>query len=453
MRALKLILTFLMICSFFYATTQTPNAVKDVERLIILYENESDPKKKLDLSSQIIQLSIYKSRWDLMKKYAIDMQGLAMQSQDKEKEIFALLNLGKAQFFDSKYTEAIESYEIGLEISTRERIQTYVRDLYKELGNVCFQVENFDGALTYNLRAHELAKAKNFQNTMSYTSTLFGDLYMELGQNDKALTRYKEARTYSINTSDSFKIAKDACVLAEFFTKLNKLDTASTFIEEGWNYFGEERKDEVRSRLMKAEVDWCFKKGQYDLALEKALKRHELLVRLKMGKDQVFCAIDIAKTYEKMDELQLGIKYSQLALKKAKKLNENRGMEGCYRILAKLFERQQKYDDAYLAQKQWLSLRDSISHGKLLRLFKDKEIQIAITEQKIEDQLLLERETQRNQKLYRSLIALVIFAFLLGIGGFVFYRLNKRNVQTSERLSSANNLLQLKTVALKPGRV
>jgi len=419
-----------------------------VDSLITLSESTTDVEKKIEYLRAIIVKLVNHSRWDLAENYAKQLVIVGDQV-DYCSVVYGYLYLGMINLSNAKYLKAIDCLEECLRIEKATDESFYTIHIYGNLGKAYYGLEDFDRSLEYQLKAYNSLLADGNYNLMCYVSTEIGDLYRELGQKDKALTMYRQSFSYSKNSGDNHKMISDAARIARCFVEINQLDSAQYYIQYGWDHIETKRVEESRLNLLKAEFALLFKEERYELALKKGLEVYRMIDKLAIGRMRFEEAINLAKVYEKLDRTDLAIQYTKIALAEAERIDARHKKAKCYKMLSAIYEHDKDFKQAYLSQKKWQVLEDSISDEKFIRRFEKMEINNAIDKQKYEDQVLIEKEKTKNQNLFWSLLGMGLVSVLLGAGSFIYYQLNRRNEQTSSNLTTSNSLLQVKTNELK----
>ncbi len=175
---------------------------------------------------------------------------------------------------------------------------------------------------------------------------LFGDTYLDLGNNKKSGQYFQEALLMA-------KKIKSHAQLGNIFNSMGNLKSTAGMPEKAEELFKKSMqiKTELNDKKGQADVhnnlgNLYWEKGEY----KKSLKHHKLglSIRKKLGnkRDIAGSLSNIGNVYEHMGDLNKSIEYQREALKVRREINDKRGISISLNNMGLIYWKWAKYDEA-----------------------------------------------------------------------------------------------------------
>jgi len=145
-------------------------------------------------------------------------------------------NLGNVYWNIGNYDLALDFYFISLEISRKSNFKLEIASALNNIGNVYQEIGNYDRAIDYYKQSEALAETENFSRVIAISNNNLGDIFSLRGSYDSALVYFKEALG-QLNIEES---KYDAGIyignIAEVYFKTDSLDKSEQFFLESLGY-------------------------------------------------------------------------------------------------------------------------------------------------------------------------------------------------------------------------
>jgi len=301
--------------------------------------------------------------------------------------------------------QSSNQFELALEIARKgieygEGTDNYedLADLYNNNGVILASLEMLDEAEDSYLKALELNKKGDLKWGVAYSQMSLGLLYNIKKQHQKAFPLLKAANAYFIENVDYYSIAIVNQSLCQNYILEKNYARALMSINRSIEYLEKDENARAIIGLYYNKAQVLFELGQYDEAY--AIAQKELAVV-----DNQFYA---PHTYDLLSQIE------------AKRSN---------------------FENALLFQNKYSELRDSVYNENLEnKLAKERVKQNIEKEQESREKAELKSSLLESQNRFFIAISLGLAA-ILGMGGFLFYKLQKaRNLLKSQnqQLSELN---------------
>lgn len=325
------------------------------------------------------------------------------QSQNNHKEIVTALyylasinsSLSYADSANYYYDKAIiKSYSINED----ELV------LKTKMGKAGFLYQNYDfnnSLILYN-EALQLAtklRLKDFQTSININ---IARLKYETGKYEEALNVFKQY--YNENIPASGKATMDY-YLAKTYLKLNNPDSSFVYINKGMNYCKASNDKELEIFFLNEYGEYLMVKEKYSEAQEKLTTALKKADEINSEGKKVFIKLSLAKLYTTQGETEksISILKSTLIEKEELKLAPEE-LSKYYKLLAENYkdidslERSNEYFQKYVDEENKKSNKKFSTIQDLHRMDLNK--------------VNIEKESYLKQKIYLSILVLVLFALL-----------------------------------------
>jgi two-component system NarL family sensor kinase len=233
----------------------------------------------------------------------------------------ALEQLGQFYMTKENFSEAINSYILGLKLEEKRENQRRMADFYDLLGAVYFYQEIFPKAFEYNQNA--LSIYQNLKDTVNVAKVLdhLGSLYnsrefCEKRTQDQTKADYEKALDYYqqslklLENKNYKECVVNACSnMGNLYRRMGKLDLALEYVQKAVNHYRETKNMDRLPATIRTLGQIYNRQKKYDLALACLLESQEIGVREKQTDGIQFLYEDIAQIYENQRDYKNSLKY------------------------------------------------------------------------------------------------------------------------------------------------
>ncbi len=308
---------------------------------------------------------------------------------------------------------------------------------YINLGSLFDAKSDFNKALGFHLKSLKLAEELNKKEEISTAYNNVGLMHYQLGDYDRALFYYEKSLEIKIEIDDKGGVALLYNNIAIIYYFKNDIDKCMEYFKKALKIYenagNKRRAAMVLSNLGELYLEVGLNKNAINY-LEESIKLYENLkdfnnvVSIKKLIGQVY--------YEGADYKNAG-KYYKQALSLSDSIGESKETIDLYSHIATLDSAQGDFKSAFLNILKYNQLNDSIFSLERKKAF--DELQTKYETEKKEQQILLNQEQIKKQKIFNW--ALVIGILLVIIVAILFIRQNIIR-------KKANNLLMLKNAEI-----
>lgn len=376
-----------------------------VDSLELKLKTEQILDDRLTIISDLIKNTIW-SDIDLAKTY-ID------QYHQESKDGGVILEVARSYNFygiwyrvQSDYQKSIENYLKALPIYEAEKDTNMTAMMYNNIAASHKHLKNFEETIEFFQKALDLFEQTHNQEWVTNIQYNMGLEYFDHKKYDLALTIFYQVRNDFIKTE-------------QFEFLPNCLESIGTCLAN---------KGDSQTALT-----------YYHDALEYELIRDQEVTLWK----------SICSCYIALENFTEANKYCQMALAKTDDLPNNTTTLNIFKTTSNLYEKTNRYKDAFILSKKISSLKDSIYNFEkdehFITMIKKLELDKKDHELLLKDAKIKQKEKQ--QKLYNCGIVLIS---LLLLGTFFFFLSQKKhNKILKEKNKIINNQLEEKGVLMK----
>lgn len=402
---------------------------KDFNRALQYIQQSEKLSTELNYLKGIAGVTYYKALIYAKKDDYIN----AMAGYTKAKIIFKQLNdtvsvakvnnsIGLIEMRRGNFTKGLKYVRSAIDELERKGLRQELRYAYASLGEAYYEANNVDKAIDYNLKALKIQEYLRDYKGVYNSSLLLAKLYSKTREHRKAIKYYENVLNNANGKSDSVK----RCVypkLGNEYLNFNDYQTATRYLLKG------------------LKLNKMYNDKRNLLATLNALGRLNLKEkRLKVAERQLLEAGKLAKTLNSSSELLMYYK-SMKALDSTKK----------------------KFDRAFIWQRKYYTLKDSINKPKPITELKENvtdtsieessyetmdtvadelEVDLITTERISEHQAILER----YQILFYSALGLLTIAIVFLV---LLYLKRSNSVKYAQELEDKHVKVQLENEAFE----
>jgi len=221
-------------------------------------------------------------------------------------------NIGVINDLIGNYSIALSRYQQSLLIYEKLNNQKGKESVLNNLGIIYEEMNMPDKALEYYLKALELKEERNDKKSIAGTYNNIAIIYRKFLNNmDSAYYYYDKALKYYIEAGDKNGEAVVYSNLGLIHLQNNEFEQADRYFNRSLDIFKKyDDKEHIANDLFYL-GQVSFAKNNFKNALEKYLSSYQIAEKLKIKKLQANLLKEISKTYVRLGNYKLALKYDQ----------------------------------------------------------------------------------------------------------------------------------------------
>ncbi len=421
MSRLKLILSFFFIFRSFVGSATNIDSLQKV-----LNSRVADTVKVQTLLS--LSKFYFSSKPEEAVRLALQAKTLSEKNNFQKGIALSLKNLGLAYAVQSKFFEALQSWQQAQGIYNSIGDKAGVANIYTNIGAV-YQIQGEDAkALESHLKALKVAESISDSVRIMTALINMGAVYYNKPQNyDKALQNYFRALPYSVALADSEAIGAVTVNIGEIYFKRGDDTTALKYFERSYKAYGEESENAPYSIN---DIGMVYgKRGDFVTAVKYHQLAYEKARSIGSAMDMAISLKRIAETYVKKGEVKAAIDNYRKSQDLAKEADANNELKEIYEGMANAYSRLHDYGNAFKYQVLLSDIKDTLYNveankklGSLLSAFEIEKKQGKI-DLLNKDAQIKEQEIKRQKLVRNGFIG--GFAVVLLFAGVFFMQRNR----------------------------
>jgi signal transduction histidine kinase len=145
-------------------------------------------------------------------------------------------NLGNVYWNMGNYDLALEYYFISLNISQKANNKLGIASALNNIGNVYQEVKNYDRAIGYYKQSEEIAEKEGFARILAISNNNLGDVFSIKGVYDSALFYFKKALVELKKADSRFDAGIYVGNIADVYLKTDSLEKSEQYFLESLSY-------------------------------------------------------------------------------------------------------------------------------------------------------------------------------------------------------------------------
>jgi signal transduction histidine kinase len=341
----------------------------------------------------ILEITIYKTEYIADAEKALQMSEKINYTKGI---LFALDQLGVMQRNSASYSQSLIYHRRCLALAQKNADDNFIMRSFINLGVVYNRMDNYKTALDYFQKATPLAeKLKNDKEIASCLGNI-GSLYISLGKNDEAMVYFRKSLAKAIEMNNYQGLAISNGQIGRIFELHGMLDSAMYYYQKNLQYSEGWNDNNGIAICYNSMGNVAKKKNSWKQALkfyQKALEINHLVNDKKYLSPNY---ANIGETYLNIGDIDNAEKNYQISLEIATEAGLIKNMSAAYEGLSQVYEKQKRYNEAIIAIKKYITLKDSVLNKDNLQqieflktAFEVKEREQEITSIKAENKLLI----------------------------------------------------------------
>ncbi|HUR67076.1 MAG TPA: sensor histidine kinase [Chitinophagaceae bacterium] len=411
------------------------------------------PKEKIDRVTRQIDSFPYYLKAGKLKKYPVCqikghdnyflVEGGVTLSQsvvglpDSLKDLFiqmcALLQQASSLYDKKLYDSAFLGWKAGLAIAIAHNFKAEeLHNFRVALNNNCFLVGDYTGAMQISREGLLSAESIGDRDRIAHFNNVIGYIHMKLGNFRKAQEYYTAYLNEARKMGDSALKAHALYSLADLAIAQKEYDKAVKLLTESrllYRSIKIARLFNLRDReaYITNKMAEAYKlRGDLSQSLSfslQSIKGIDEFGQLINEYDKASYYINTGDIYNRLQRPDSAIFYARKGLNIASRIVHREYERDAFEQMAIAFDEKKIYDSAFLYQKRFLQLKDSISNEINRQEIFQQDTDIQLEKQQQQQNIAIEK-----QKMWRNIIVGVAL-FLLLFLYFLYnrYRLRQRN--------------------------
>lgn len=417
---------------------------KESDSLINLIEVTKVDSTRVNLLNDLGTEYLIEEDFQNALKYYTQAREEADNAQYLKGKGYALKNIGIVYYYQGKYSEVFEFWTKSLKQFESIQDTIGIANMSSNVGVIYYDQGSHDRALEYYLQSLRYSEFLGDSFAIARALINIGGVYVQMQEYDRAIEYYQKFDLYSDDIDDPHYRTTCLMGIGEIYSLRDDHEKAKEYFLEALK-ISKDTPDYAHNLTMIAkeelslgnreEAKKYFNKS-YEIAKESNLTLDLLQTRLAMG--DLFANDDPRKAIEIYEE---GVFI-------AKSMNTNEELRDLYKGMSIAYQNLGDYKNAFLYQKEFLMLKDSIFNIETDD--KIRGLQFDFDLQKKEDEIgLLEKEAEiqeleeKRQKLITWAISILLFFIgLLALGWYRRYRyINQTNKIIEKEREKSDKLL------------
>ncbi|PAU94118.1 hypothetical protein CK503_07855 [Aliifodinibius salipaludis] len=315
-------------------------------------------RSSIDKKVQSQVLNLLATAYRYQSKYPEAMntynRGLSLIDSLENPKIYAAINSNKATIYQNlgNRSEAISLYHKGIRFAETVGDSSFLATALNNLGNLYFEDKNFEDALTYLEESVTVSEKQGFHNTLLMAKHNLASTQRDLGNYDEARNLYREAWEIHDKIRPDNPPIQLLHNMGMFHLKKSELDEAEEHFQESLEY---SQKASVPAGLFHNFVglgDVAAARGEYSASTNFYNDAFEIAEKVDSPPFRISAAEKLYEVYKEEGNFEQALKYHELAKQVSDRLTEVQKDEQLALAETELGLRQQQKINQLLQEKQ-----------------------------------------------------------------------------------------------------
>lgn len=374
-------------------------------------------------------------------------QTLEIVDTVKCKEELAELYNGTAIVYREmgKLIKCIQYHEKALATCKETKDTVMLVSILRTLGIPLKLLGKYDKALEYYFIAMRLAEKKNIVYELAYLNINIASVYLSQNFPEKALPFLLQSKKILEKLEYKSELITVNINLAALYLRFDSIDKAFDYYAIAEKYARETNNILKISHILSNVGGLYFELGNYEKALQNQIAAYKIASENNLYLIVFNAAYGLGQIYQAQNQTEKALRYLKQALKISRETGFLEGIQKTSQLLGSIYEQQGRYKEAFLAQKEFIMVNDSLYNESKVKEITRMEMQYEFDKIQHEQELVNLQKTQtyeselRQQKTYRNAAILGVILILL-LSLILFYLLRLRHQQKLQKLQ--NDLFQ-----------
>lgn len=265
-------------------------------------ENPSDSQIELDSLLSILPYTSGKEKTPVLNRvaeiywsidpnktieYAYEAMLLSRESNDKEQEGLALINLCQGYLFNDFYDKALQYGLQSLEIRKDLNNLYDLAFTLRTLGWLYFDIGYFDKALDYHTETLKIHEKIGDKQRIAYSYNSLGLIHERKGDCNLALSFFKNSLDLKKEFNNKDRIAETMKNMGICYRKINEPDSAIVYLESSLDISNEIKDQQNKVHILNELAIVNLKLGDFDKSYRQLKESRSLMEGLMDNKEWI----------------------------------------------------------------------------------------------------------------------------------------------------------------------
>ena len=310
--------------------------------------------------------------------------------------------LGNTHLYGGKYDEALEHYQVAINIRTNLNDDTGTAELINNIGNIYLLQGNHTLALKSLLKSLKTFELSGNSMRVAGSSSNIGIIYKEQQNYAEALKMFQNALGIYRQANSPKDISKTLNNIGNVYQEQQNFAGAIEIHNQALQ-LREQMADKANMAVLCQNLGNAYKDlGQLAVALSFYTRALSFYNELHDKRDLLLLYIDLGELYFKMDNGDQAHNYLNKAMKLAEETGLKNPLRKAFEVFSMLFAREKNYEEAYKFHLRYMQLDKEIANVETSRQI----AQMTMTNQLEQKEREAELQRVKNaelQKAYASL--------------------------------------------------
>lgn len=449
---MRRIFTLILLLNLFFGSSQT----KELDSLSIALGFETNDSLKVDTSLKIIDILYQSKDFDRALKY-IRLSDQLSSDINYEKGI-AKITYYKALIYAEKddYINAMDGYTKAKALFSKIKDTLNIAKVNNSIGLIEMERGNFSKGLQYSLSAIRELERRGLSHELRSAYASLGQTYYKLNNVDKSIEYNQKALEIQEQLNDSTGVSNSSLLLAELYSKSKEHRKAIEFYEKVLNS-KKGKTDSIKSNVLPKLGGEYLEFNDYDAAAKYLVRGLTLNRRSNNESNLVTTLNNLGKLNLNQGRLRTAEQQLFEAGGIAKKLNNTDELLKYYGLMKALDSTTRRFDRAFVWQRRYYSLKDSLDNLNIQSVIKTPKVETADLslnfdnkEKKIETKTDISANLEKEDNLRKfKLFFYIVLGILAIVSVFLVLIYLKRNnsLKYAQELEEKNLKIQLQNEA------
>jgi tetratricopeptide (TPR) repeat protein len=422
-------------------------AIKLQQRAIDYYKHTPDvhglQTSYHHLATAYTQQGNHEKALDIFKK-ALEI----FRAQKRDDDTGILSDIGNVYFNQGNFIEALTYYRQALTTSMRLHNLHAQGFCLNNIGLVHNSLGNHDEALEYHLKALKMREKAKTEEGVSNSYNNIGRTYVLLGYNERGRLYIQKSLEIDKKLGKKLAVAQDMDYIATAFMHEKKYTEALKGFQEAL---------EIRQSMGQVlpigislnNIGQVYaQQNDFPKAITYFLRADSLFAKVSAQDFLTNTQIYLAKAYFELKDLAKSEEIAFKALASAQKRKTKQEIMEASQILAKVYDRQNQYQEAYKYQTQALAYKDSLNNEERNKRVLRMQAYFEFNQQEKEKEQLKEDKNDMMRLQYITVGSFSLLVVVLGTFVYFLWTNKRRNDVNNKQLAVQNEEITRQAVEI-----
>lgn len=383
---------------------------------------------------------------------ALEALNLSRKLMYTRGEVTALRRLGGYYYQKAEYPAALKYFNLNQRVATRIGDSTALAWAFNGKGTVYHSKSDYPKALEHYLQA-----VKIFENTGKHkeAASIMGNvgvLYKEIGELELALKYYQSGLKIQEQRGDQDEIGRFLNNIGGIYSDQGKFRQAEAAFMRGLAIAETKSNQRLTALLLRNLLEMKVIQKEYPLSFKYGFRSLSLYQSLAEAEGIADVSYQIALAYLNSGKADSALYYAKSSLNTAQKIGFRRNIHNTFNVLAQAYAANKKFHEAYLAQRQYIAYKDSLTGEDQQSLVAGLKFQYELDKKQAEISMLnKEKQLRMEEAKHQRHLTYTLSAGLLlaGLLAMVLIRSNKHKHKANLQLNQQKRELQRTLAELK----